>query len=97
MVLKQNFRNVSVSTDNRYTNEPKITQTYSEKRARGGEKRQPIPSGSAGTAPLPAALFVPQTSFMFSLLLCDKKLSGSAVDLSVEVCALGRRPREGVA
>ena len=41
----------------------------------GGEKRQPIPSGLAGTAPLPAVLFVPQTSFMFSLLLCDKKLS----------------------
>ena len=55
-------------------NESKITQTYIEKRARGGEKRQPIPSGSAGTAPLPAALFVPQTSFMFSLLLCDKKI-----------------------
>ena len=54
----------------------KNTQTYSEKRARGGEKRQPIPSGSAGTAPLPAALFVVQTSFLLSVILCDKKLRG---------------------
>ena len=74
----------------------KNTQTYSEKRARGGEKRQPIPSGLAGTAPLPAALFVVQTCFPHSLF-CTVKADGSAVDLFVEVCALGRRPREGVA
>ena len=76
----------------------KNTQTYSEKRARGGEKRQPIPSGSAGTAPLPAALFVVWTGFLLLVLLRDKKLSGQAVDLSKKVCALGRRPsakREG--
>ena len=75
----------------------KIMQTYSEKRARGGEKRQPIPSGSAGTAPLPAALFVVQTCFPQSLF-CTVKADGSAVDLSEKVCALGRRPsakREG--
>ena len=75
----------------------KNTQTYSEKRARGGEKRQPIPSGLAGTAPLPAALFVVQTCFPHSLF-CTVKADGSAVDLFVEVCALGRRPsakREG--
>jgi len=46
----------------------KITQTYIEN-AHGGEKRQPIPSGSAGTAPLPAALFVVQTCFLCSSFL----------------------------
>ena len=76
----------------------KNTQTYIEKRARGGEKRQPISSGSAGAAPLPAALFVVQTSFLLSVVLRDKKSRGQAVGLSEKVCALGRRPsakREG--
>ena len=36
--------------------------------ARGGEKRQPIPSGLAGTAPLPAALFVVRRGGVLSLL-----------------------------
>ena len=43
------------------------------------------------------ALFVVRTGFLLSVLLRDIELSRQAVDLSVEVCALGRRPREGVA
>ena len=76
----------------------KIHANVYRKRAHGGEKRQPIPSGLAGTAPLPAALFVVQTSFLLSVVLRDKKSRGQAVGLSEKVCALGRRPsakREG--
>ena len=39
--------------------------------ASGGEGRQPIPSGSAGTAPLPAALFVVRRGRVALSLLCE--------------------------
>ena len=71
---KQNSEGKSIIRKNRKHGKVRKRKAQKES-ARGGEKRQPIPSGLAGTAPLPAALFVPQTSFMFSLLLCDKKLS----------------------
>ena len=54
---KQNSEGKSIIRKNRKHGKVRNRKAQKES-ASGGEERQPIPSGSAGTAPLPAALFV---------------------------------------
>ena len=68
---KQNSEGKSIIRKNRKHGKVRNRKTQKES-ARGGEKRQPIPSGLAGTAPLPAALFVPQTGFRILVLLSNE-------------------------
>ena len=67
---KQNSEGKSIIRKNRKHGKVRNRKAQKES-VSGGEKRQPIPSGLAGTAPLPAALFVVRRGRVALSLLCE--------------------------